>query len=529
MDADSPSNPRIRKAGLILGPLLALAVGFVMPTGGVLGPGAAATAGVATLMAVWWITEAIPLAATALLPLALFPLLNVLPMPAIAKPYGDPIVFLFLGGFFIQQAMERWGLHKRIALGVMLMVGTRPGALIAGIMIATAFLSMWVSNAATAAMMLPIGLSVCQVIENTARADSGLGRGGAGSLLPVSSTTDRSTPGARNFGIAMMLGIAYASSIGGLGTPIGTAPNVIMLGALKTQFGLEISFGRWVLFAFPLVIILLAFTWFILVKVLYRSAPAHHADQRGASARTVIRQQWRELGPMRAGERAALGVFIAAALLWVTRQPLCEALGWVTISKDGRADAWLTDAGIAIIAGLSLFIIPVKWREGEFALNWAWASKIPFGVLLLFGGGFALAEAISTTKLDAAIANELGSLRGIHPLLLVFIVTAVTVFASELISNTALVLTFMPAVTAAAAALGVSPILLALPLTLGASTAFMLPAGTPPNAIVFSSGYLTVPIMARAGIFLNIFSIMAVTLMVYYLGPVLLGLSMSTP
>lgn len=521
MDADGPSNPRIRKAGLILGPLLALAVGFVMPSGGVVGPGAAATAGVATLMAVWWITEAIPLAATALLPLALFPMLNVLPMPAIAKPYGDPIVFLFLGGFFIQQAMERWGLHKRIALGVMLMVGTRPGALIAGIMIATAFISMWVSNAATAAMMLPIGLSVCQVIENAARADN---------PTPSTDTSSRATPGVRNFGIAMMLGIAYASSIGGLGTPIGTAPNVIMLGALKAQFGLEISFGRWMLFALPLVIVLLAFTWFILVKVLYPPTSAGGSQPTNTtSARRVILQQWRDLGPMRAGERIALGVFVSAALLWVTREPLCEALGWVTISKDGRADAWLTDAGIAIIAGLSLFIIPVNWRQGEFALNWAWASRIPFGVLLLFGGGFALAEAISATKLDAAIAGELGALRGVHPLVLVFIVTGVSVFASELISNTALVLTFIPAVTAAAVALGVSPILLALPLTLGASTAFMLPAGTPPNAIVFSSGYLTVPIMARAGIFLNIFSIMAVTLMVYYLGPVLLGLSMSTP
>lgn len=508
-----PGRGWVKTAGLVAGPPLAVAVYFGVRAGMGFAPGgspgsllmqgAPGCAAVATLMAVWWMTEALPLAATSLLPLALFPLLGVLPMREAAREYGDPIVFLFLGGFLIQQAMERWGLHTRIALLIMLCVGSRPGALIAGVMIACAFLSMWVSNAATAAMMLPIGISLCQALEREV------------------GPRPHAQRGVRNFGICMMLGIAYASTIGGLGTPIGTAPNMLLVGAMERQ-GVTLEFWRWVAFALPLVVVLLAVTWALLVLVMY---PARVPELPGG--RALVRERWRALGRMSHGEVATLIVFAGAAALWIGRVELCRALGWMWPGEGGRApEPMLTDPGVAIIAGLLLFCWPVSLRTGERVLNWQWASRVPYGVLLLFGGGLSLAAAISATKIDAALGGALGGLREVPPLVLVLIITTCVVFASEMISNTALVATFLPITIPAAEALGVHPLVLALPVTIGASTAFMLPAGTPPNAIVFSAGYLSIPHMAKPGFVLNLVSVLLVTVLVYFAGSALLGISM---
>lgn len=509
----SPGAAWIKLTGLVSGPVLGLVVFFVMRgalpaeiTPQTLQPAAPAVGAVATVMAVWWLTEAIPLAATALLPLALFPLLGVMTIAQAGVSYGDPIVFLFMGGFLIQQAMERWGLHRRLALLIMLSVGSRPAALVAGLMGATAFLSMWVSNAATAAMMLPIGLSLAQTFER----EAGQRQGNA-----------RPPHAARNFGICLMLGIAYSATIGGLGTPIGTAPNMIMFAQMRQQEGVGISFLTWMAFAMPLVVVLVAITWVVLVKVLF---PVNMAALPGGQ--NVVREQWRALGRMGRGEVATLAVFVLAAGLWIGREPLCEALGWMITGPSGRPEAALTDAGVAIICGLLLFLIPVDPRTATFVLDWSWAARMPFGVLILFGGGLCLASALSLTRIDAALGGAVGGLSTLHPLVLIFIVTGVTVFVSELVSNTALVATFMPAMRAAAAAMGVHPLLLCLPMTIGASTAFMLPAGTPPNAIVFSSGYLSIPTMARAGIILNLVSVLLVTALIYFAGSTLLGIQL---
>lgn len=532
-ESGAHANAWLKRCGLIAGPVLAAVVYLAMRSasggggggvsvGGVGGGGASAPAtlhplapaagAVAALMGTWWITEALPLAATALIPMAVFPLLGVLPMKAAAAPYADPIVFLFLGGFFIQRAMERWGLHTRLSLLIMRSAGGSPGGLIAGVMGATAFISLWISNAATAAMMLPIAVSLAQAFERALNAPFGPGTG-------ESSARPSHPPYAvRNFGLALMLGVAYAATIGGLGTPIGTAPNMLLLGAMNKQ-GVGVPFGQWMLIHIPLVIALLAFTWVLVVKVLH---PTH--VRRVPGGREMIEKQLRDLGPMSRGEWSVLIVFLGAAALWISREPLCAALGLM----DGK-EAHLTDGGVAILAGLALFVIPVNWRRGEFVLNWEWASKINYGVLLLFGGGLSLAEAISKTQIDAAMGSALGGLHGLSPLVLVLIVTTCTVFLSELVSNTALVATLLPASVAAASALHVHPLLVCLPMALGASTAFMMPAGTPPSAIVFSSGYLSIPLMARAGIFLNIASIVLVTLTAYYLAPVVMGVDLLTP
>lgn len=472
---------------LALAAILGVAAYFALTMTG-LAPPARAVAGLTVTMALLWITEAIPIPVTSLLPMALLPVLNVMPIRAAAAPYGNEIVFLFLGGFMLQLALERWHLHKRIALAILAHAGTKPARLIGAVMLVTAFLSMWMSNAATTALMLPIAASLCHSVDH-----------GAG----------EHSHAAKRFGTAIMLGIAYAATLGGLMTPIGTAPNLILRENLAQFDHVDISFFRWMLVGVPVGLVTLVFAWWLLTHVLH---PLNRLDVP-IDAQGIMRSR-RELGPLSRGEIATIAVFAFMITGWLLRQPLCDWLGWVTV-KGTKREYWLSDPGIAIIGGIALFCIPVDRRSGTFALDWSLASRIPWGVLLLFGGGLALAEAFVVTGIDKQVGELVGRLQGVHPIVVVLAVAGASVFLSEIASNTALTAMLLPVLRATASGLGISAATLLWPATYGASMAFMLPAGTPPNAIVFGAGRLTVKQMARAGIVLNLFSIVVITLAVW--------------
>ncbi|MBK6485697.1 MAG: DASS family sodium-coupled anion symporter [Gemmatimonadetes bacterium] len=451
-------------AGLILG-LVLFVVMLLLPAPAGMTLAGWRTAAVGTLMAIWWVTEAIPIPATALIPVALFPILGILDVDKAAAPYANPIIALFLGGFLLAQSMQQWMLHRRIALGVLSLVGARPDRLVAGFMIATAFLSAWISNTATAVMMLPIGLSVVRLVSE---ADAEQGPLGA------------------NFKVAIMLGIAYACSIGGLATLIGSPPNALFAGVMADTYGVSIGFGEYMLVGVPIVLIGLPLTWLVLTRWIY---PTSRADIPGAADR--IQREWTSLGAMSRGEKTVGIIFGATAIAWIIR-PLIE-----------RVLPGLSDAGIAILAAMVLFVTPVNLRRREFALSWESARELPWEILVLFGGGLSLASAITTTKLADWIGSNLTVLEGLPVAVAVLVVTATIIFLTELTSNTATAAAFIPIVAALAVAVGAPPVLLATPAALAASCAFMLPVATPPNAVVFSGGYVTVPQMARAGIVLN--------------------------
>jgi sodium-dependent dicarboxylate transporter 2/3/5 len=479
---DTAGRRRLRRAGLFAGPTLAALTWAIVPdtasnsAGDVvaIGQGARATAAVAIWMATWWLSEAIPIYATALLPLALLPLLGAASMRATAAPYAHELIFLFLGGFLIANAMERWSLHRRIALSVLRFAGERPANVVAGFMGVTALLSMWVSNSATAIMMLPVALSVIDTVE---------------SQMP------EGTP-SRNFGIAMLLGIAYGASIGGIATPIGTPPNLFLLSFIAESLGREISFVRWMGVGLPLVAVFLPIAWWLLTQRLY---PLEEGRIEGG--RALIESERRRLGPMSRGERIVLAVFGAAALLWVTR-PLLPVAG-------------LTDAGIAMLAATVLFVTPVDWRTGEFALDWETAARTPWGVLLLFGGGLSLAAAIRVNGVGELLGGQVGVFAGAPSLVVVLFVVTTIVFLTELTSNTATTATFIPILAALAPGLGLEPLLLIVPAAIAASCAFMLPVATPPNAVIFGSGRVGIPEMSRAGFWLNWIGVVLVTALAY--------------
>ncbi|MFO7892240.1 MAG: DASS family sodium-coupled anion symporter [Longimicrobiales bacterium] len=482
-DHDTLSQRRL--AGLLAGPILFLAL-LLLPAPDGMGPAAWRTAGVGLLMAVWWVTEAIPISATALLPLVLFPVLGVTDIGDTAAPYANPIIFLFMGGFMIAQSMQRWGLHRRIALSVVHALGTRPHRLVLGFMVATAFLSMWVSNTATAVMMMPIGLSVIGLVAPPA-GDPG-----------ERHTPGEDLPGRLNFGTALMLGIAYAASIGGLGTLIGTPPNALLAGFLQTSYGFEVGFARWMLVGVPLTVVALPLVWIYLTRAAF---PIGITQIPGG--RAMIRDELDELGPVGPGEWRVGVVFGLTALAWILRPLLDDVV------------PGLSDAGIAMTAALALFLTPVDRRKGTFALNWETARGLPWGVLILFGGGLSLAAAVTRTGLAEWIGTALSALDAWPTALLVAGVTAVIIFLTELTSNTATAAAFLPILGPLALALGENPLLLAVPAALGASCAFMMPVATPPNAIVYGSGYITIPQMARAGAALNVAFILLITGLAY--------------
>jgi len=505
----SDTRSRRQEIGLFAGPVVACALWLVLPDQYLDSAGTSvpftsaghATATIAAWMAVWWLSEAISIYATALLPLVLMPLLGAAPIRAAAAPYAHELIFLFMGGFLIALSMERWGLHRRIALVTLRAVGDRATRVVGGFMLVSAVLSMWVSNTATAIMLLPVATSVIGLVASQ--------QGIAG---PEAAVRDASSP-IRNFSLCLLLGIAYGASIGGIGTPIGTPPNVLLLSFVKSQLGLEIGFARWMMFALPLVIVFLPLAWLLLTRVLY---PIRIERIEGGAG--LVADSLRELGAMGRGERIVLAVFLGAASLWVTRPLLVglEVFG-------ARPLAGLSDAGIAMGAALLLFVAPAERAPRRFVLDWDTAVRLPWGILVLFGGGLSLAAAIGANGVGELIASHVGGLAGIPTIGVVLAVVAGIVFLTELTSNTATTATLIPLLAALAPGLGIEPLMLIVPAALGASCAFMLPVATPPNAIVFGSGLVPITDMSRAGFWLNWLGIVLITGLAYALLMPLLG------
>ncbi|GAA4527229.1 DASS family sodium-coupled anion symporter [Brachybacterium paraconglomeratum] len=499
--ASSPRTLRVRLLGLVLGLVVAVLIYVMMPAD--VPHAAKLTAATAVLMATWWMTEALPIPATALVPLIVFPVLNSeVGVDDIGASYGNNIIFLFMGGFMLALGMQRWNLHKRIALAIVGAIGTSPSLLILGFMVATGFISMWVSNTATAVMMLPIGLSVLMLV-NKLRLEDAVAKGeepGEGvDPDPEGGARDGAvTPVTSKFGTALMLGIAYAASIGSLATIIGTPPNALLAAHMSQDFGVTIGFGRWMLVGAPLAIVFMIIAWLLLTKVLYKPEITEIPG-----GKELIREERSKLGRISSGETRVAVIFVLAAVSWVFIPLISDALG--------REDPWISDAGIAMVVGLLLFLLPAGAAKGVRLMDWESAVKLPWGVLLLFGGGLALSAQFSSSGLTAWIGEVTEGVGGLPVVLIVAIVAAGVLFLTELTSNTATAATFLPVATAVAVGIGIDPMLLAVPVAIAATCAFMLPVATPPNAIAYGSGYVTIPQMAKAGVGLNLIGIVLVT------------------
>ncbi len=460
-----------------------------------LSPQAQAVLAVAALMAIWWMTEAIPIAATALLPIVLFPILGVMDSRSVTLPYANHLVFLFLGGFLIAATIEKWNLHQRIALHTIRLIGTSPDRIILGFMIAVAILSMWISNTAASLMMVTIGLAVLKKITDNIHQDP---------------TLDIDTrPTHFQFGIALMLAIAYGAAIGGIATPIGTPPNAILLGIIEHQFGQRIGFFQWMLFALPISITMLFIAWLYLT----RFALKLEINVLPGGAET-IKQELSELGKMSKQEKQILMVFLLVASLWICR----GIFDFAIFNK-------INDASIAIAGALLLFILPADINKGTFLLDWKTASHIPWDILILFGGGLTLAQGFSDSGLTEALASQLTILQGMNLILILFISIILVVCVTEMASNTATATLFLPVMAAFSVAMLLHPYTLMTAIALGASFAFMLPVATPPNAIAFSSRYFTIGQMFKLGVGLDLLGIVVIIFFVYFYMPVIWGIN----
>ena len=440
------------------------------------------TAALGVWMGIWWMTEAVPIAATALLPLVLLPMLGVANMNVAAAPYANPVIFLFFGGFVLAAAFERSGLHKRLALSLLARVGTKPDRIIAGFMIAGGFLSMWVSNTAAVLMLLPLAKSL---------------------LKPAPPGAD-AVP-ATAFEKALLLGIAYAATIGGFGTLIGTPPNALLVGFLTQTHGIRVGFLDYMLIGVPIVVVAIPVTWFILTRVAFRVRDAEEVIAPGAIA----------------SQRAALGP-PARSEWFVGIVAVCTATAWITQPLLARVAPGISEAGISVACAVTLLVVPMdmKWNR---ALSWNDAERIPWGVLVLFGGGLSLAAAIQDGGLARWIGDSVGTLHAVPPLVLVLVVTAVITLLTEFTSNTATAATFLPIASSLAVGAGMNPLVLVLAAGLAASNGFMMPVGTPPNAIVFAGQRLTIPEMARSGILVDVLFIVLITFVSYVLVAPALG------
>jgi sodium-dependent dicarboxylate transporter 2/3/5 len=496
----------IKKLGLVLGPALFFAV-LLLPIAQDLSFGARIVLATTFWMAAWWITEAIPIYVTSLLPLVIFPSLGVTDLGGTSANYADRVVFLFLGGFLLAKAVERSGLHQRFALNILNIFGTNPKYIVAAFMMVTGFLSGWMSNTATTMLMLPIAVAVITQFNHSA--------------------------GKEKFALCLMLSIAYSASIGGMATLIGTPPNAIFASLSREILDFDVSFGQWLMIGLPISAVALVVAWLYMVNV--------GVSIRGlgqiAEEKDVIVKKLEELGRINRNELLVALVFAATAAAWITR-----GLLW----KDMLPA--VDDSTIAIAAAIALFLLPFKKQngrpdgteveseeepvsasqdssdsDGRRILNWKTAIKIPWGVLLLIGGGLALANAFTSTGLDQWIAGQLTFVGGFHYLLIILVLAAVAVFASEIISNTATAALLIPISASLASSLGLDPLLIMVPVTIASSFGFVMPAGTPPNAIVFASGYVTIPKMARAGLPLDIIGILLVTALTSFLVPLVLA------
>ncbi|MGK7345399.1 MAG: SLC13 family permease [Candidatus Nitrospinota bacterium M3_3B_026] len=481
----------VQRAGLAAGPA-ALAVIMIFFDLDPARPEVTRTAGVAALMAIWWMTEAVPLAVTALLPMALFPALGVMSGRAVAPLYFNHIIFLFIGGFMTALAMQRWSLHKRIALRILLAVGASPGRVLFGFMAVTAFLSMWISNTATTMMMTPIAIAVIMEMEE----------------LSGKGNTEK-------FSIGILLGVAYSASLGGIATLVGTPPNLSFARIFNITFpgAPEISFAQWFIFALPISLVFLAILW-VLLYLLF-----HPGKGETPISFKVFREQYERLGPMIYEEKVVLAVFVLLAFLWLFRADI--SIGAVTVPGWSRVfpdPSFINDGVVAVVMSTILFIIPAKSGGAARIMDWETAEKLPWGIVLLFGGGFALASGFKESGLSMWLGGRLEGVSALDPLLIVAAICFLLTFLTELTSNTATAEMLLPVLGALAVAVKVNPLLLMIPGTLACSCAFMLPVATPPNAIVFGSGRLRVADMAKAGILFNLIGVVLITAGVYLLG-----------
>lgn len=492
---------------------------LILPAPAGMAPEARQMVAVVVLMGTWWIGEAVPIPVTALLPLVLYPLLGIMSSKEVAPNYTNHLVFLFLGGFMIALAMEKWNFHKRLALNIIIRIGTNPKRIVLGFMVATAFLSMWISNTAATMMMLPVAMAVVRQIASQAS-------------LEGKQDTETEAVILRNLGLVLMLGLAYSASIGGVGTLIGTPPNIIFAGFYKNLFPdrEEITFFQWMVLAVPVVLIFLPIVWGFLCRFI-TSFPLSKI-QFASGGEAVIRKELDSLGLMNRAERYITCVFFAAAFLWIFRKPI--ALGFITLpgwSQLFTHPQFLHDATVAVAMGLLLMILPLGFREGVllhgspryFVLDWKTVENgVPWGILLLFGGGFALAAGFTKSGLDLWIGKQLSAI-GVLPLALVVLMVCLGItFLTEMTSNTATTTMILPVLAAAAVAAKIDPLYIMVPATLSASFAFMLPVATPPNAIVFGSGWVTIPQMSKAGLALNFTGAILVTSLVLLLVQVIL-------
>jgi sodium-dependent dicarboxylate transporter 2/3/5 len=459
------------------------------------------------LMVVWWITEAIPIPATALLPLILFPLFGVLSPAEAAAPYADKIIFLFMGGFIIAMSLQRWGLHERIALHIINKAGTSPRRLILGFMIATAFLSMWISNSATAMMMVPIAIAIIITI------------------LPSKDTLlEEMSQEQRDFSECLVISIAHAATIGGIATIIGTPPNGIFIAQLETIFpgAPTIDFFTWMKFGLPLTAIFLPISWLWLTHWPYR-----HMIREISQGKEIILSRLQEMGPMSRGERWTLIVFGLTALAWIFRTE--KVIGDIVIPGINTLFPYVDDSTIAIAGAVLLFLLPVDAKEGIYTMNWEWAKKIPWGILLLFGGGITLSKAFIASGLAAVIMEYFSSLHYLSIVVLILIIGIAVSLLTEVTSNTAIASVMMPIMAVTSVSIGVHPYILMLTAALAASMAFMLPVATPPNAVAYGSGYITIHDMIRSGYVLNFIGVGLIAVCMFTLIMWALGFTIALP
>ena len=471
-----------KKAGLFLGPILFFII-LNLPFEIVSEKGDAVIA-TAVFMVVWWITEAVSISVTALLPLLLFPLLKIMDIGDVGANYGSPIIFLFFGGFVLALGLEKVNLHKRIALNIIKITGTTPNKVVLGFMIATALLSMWISNTATTVVMLPIAMSVIGLLVNDA---------------------DGFTKSDRNFALSVMLGIAFAANAGGVATVIGTPPNSIMIGLLENEYNIEISFLKWMVIGVPFSVLMIWISYLVLVKWMYPNKQLKFTASKG-----VINDELKKLGPMSGKEKMVLAIFGVTVFLWIFR----------TVINGLLPELKLNDTVISIMAAIAMFAIPYNLKKGDFIIDWKDTQKLAWGILILFGGGLALAKGMSVSGIVDVVSEAIGQAE-ISVLFTAILLITLILFMTELMSNVALIAVLAPVVAGIAIGLDVPILYLLIPVTIASSCAFMLPMATPPNAIVFASGYIKVSEMARVGVILNVIAVIILVLMFQFVIPLL--------
>ncbi|WP_339343144.1 DASS family sodium-coupled anion symporter [uncultured Polaribacter sp.] len=467
---------------LISGPLLFLAMQFFSPPAG-MSESAYSLLSITLWMALWWVTESVPIAITALLPIILFPMTGAVDLQTTTASYGHKYIFLYMGGFMLAIAIEKWNLHKRIALNIIKIIGTNISKIILGFMVATAFLSMWISNTATAVMMLPIAMSIVAQLQDNPNTEKNE------NLI---------------FGKALMLSIAYSASIGGMATLIGTPPNLVFAGYVEETYGIEITFLQWLKFGVPIAIPLLVIAWLYLTKFAFKFKQKEFPGGKEEINRLLVL-----IGPMKREEKLVSSIFVLTAFCWITRSFILQEFF-----------PFIDDTIIAMTAGILLFVVPASDFKKRL-ITWEDAVKLPWGIILLFGGGMALAAGFQITGLASWLGAQMSVFQGLSLLLLVFVVITLVNFFTEFTSNLATTAMLLPILAPIAISLNINPYMLMVACTIAASCAFMMPVATPPNAVVFGSGYLRIPDMIKSGIWMNIISILFLTLMVYYFLPII--------